>query len=60
MTDENGTFEIKNAPAGKLRLVVRHGSGLFLGGAAGRDGRPIIIEAGKTNDLGTIEFSPPK
>lgn len=60
VTDENGAFEIKDAPAGKLRLVVRHGSGLFLGGAAGKEGRPITIETGKTMDLGNIAFSPPK
>jgi hypothetical protein len=60
VTDENGAFEIKDAPAGKLRLVVRHGSGLFLGGAAGREGRPITIESGKTNDVGALAFSVPK
>jgi hypothetical protein len=60
VTDENGAFEIKDAPASKLRLVVWHGSGGFLGGAAGREGRSIVIESGKTTDIGALAFSPPK
>jgi hypothetical protein len=54
VTDEDGKFEIKNAPAGKFRLVVWHENG-FKGGASGRFGEPIVIK-GPTLELKPIEF----
>jgi len=57
VTDENGNFEIKNAPAGDLRLKVWHETG-WLGGAEGRDGRKITIKKGETTDLGKLEWKP--
>jgi plastocyanin len=58
VTDETGHFTIKNAPAGTWNLVVWHEAIGYLGGAAGRDGKPIDIKAGQTTDLGKIEIKP--
>jgi hypothetical protein len=58
VTDENGNFELKNAPAGKWRLMVWQEKVGYLGGAAGRFGTPIVIK-GPTTDLKPIEFDIP-
>jgi hypothetical protein len=55
VTDENGNFEIKNAPVGKYRLKVWHESVGWKGGAAGRDGDKIEIKKDGT-DLGKIDL----
>jgi hypothetical protein len=56
VTDDDGNFEIKNAPVlnGKLRLVAWQDNG-FSGGREGRMGEPIAVKAGAT-DLGDIKF----
>ncbi|MBN9120218.1 MAG: hypothetical protein J0I06_13830 [Planctomycetes bacterium] len=54
VTDEDGKFEIKNAPAGKFRIVYWHENGVR-GGANGRFGDPVQIAAG-AND--TMEMKP--
>ena len=54
VTDENGNFEIKNAPVGKFRIIYWHESGLR-GGAKGRFGEPINI-AGPTMEMKPVEF----
>ncbi|MBM3981407.1 MAG: carboxypeptidase-like regulatory domain-containing protein [Planctomycetes bacterium] len=54
VTDADGNFEIKNAPAGKFRIVFRHENGVR-GGAPGRFGEPVEIVAGKG---GTMEMKP--
>jgi signal peptidase I len=54
VTDENGNFEIKNAPVGKYRIVYWHENG-FKGGAKGRFGDEVKI-AGPTTELKPIEF----
>lgn len=54
VTDEDGKFEIKNAPVGTYRLVIWHENG-FKGGAAGRFGEEVEIK-GPVTDLGAIEF----
>ena len=60
LTDEDGNFEIKNAPAGKsLRLFISHESGGFNGGKAGRFGQTIQMKPG-TTDLGKIPYESPK
>ena len=46
VTDEDGTFELKNAPAGKYRLVMWHEATGFMGGKAGRFGDAIEIKGG--------------
>jgi hypothetical protein len=58
VTDTDGNFEIKNAPAGKYRLVVWNTA--YNGGAPGRNGQQITIPAGDTLSLGSIDFTPPK
>lgn len=42
LTDENGQFELKGLPAGKIILVAR---------AIGYESREILIEAGKDSDI---------
>ncbi len=58
VTDADGNFTIKNAPAGEFRLKVWHGSGGWLGGAKGKDGQPITIKAGE-NKLDDNPYPPP-
>lgn len=57
ITDAQGNFEIKLAPAGKCRLVVWHETVGFAGGRAGRRGREIVIEGAAVADLGDIKLS---
>ncbi len=56
VTDADGNFEIKDAPAGNFRLVIWHEEvGWVIGDAnakPSRNGRKIIIKAGETTDLG--------
>jgi hypothetical protein len=54
VTDEDGNFEIKNAPAGKYRIVYWHENGVR-GGKEGRFGNPILI-AGPKMEMKPIEF----
>jgi hypothetical protein len=54
VTDEDGKFEIRNAPVGKFRIVFWHENGVK-GGAAGRFGEPIEIK-GPTMELKPTEF----
>ena len=58
VTDADGNFEIKNAPAGKYRVVIWNSA--YLGGKDGRFGQPINIMANDTLKLGDLEFTPPK
>lgn len=54
VTDADGNFEIKLAPAGTLRAFLWHeGAGWRLG-QAGREGEPVTIKAGQTTDLGKL------
>lgn len=55
VTDTDGNFEIKNAPAGKFRMVVWQEKQGFLGGKEGRFGIPVEIK-GATTELKPIEF----
>jgi hypothetical protein len=57
LTGPDGRFEIKNAPAGKYRIVVYNN--FFLDGTPGRNGRQISIPPDGTLDLGEIAFTPP-
>lgn len=59
VTDAEGRFEIKNAPAGACRLMIRHSTGIWLGGAEGRKGKAVTIQPGD-NDLGALEYPPPQ
>jgi hypothetical protein len=52
VTDENGNFEIKLAPAGEYRLKVYHDAIGWRNGAKGRDGEKITIKTGEVTDVG--------
>ena len=54
LSDEDGNFEIKNAPVGPFRIVYWHETGLR-GGKEGRFGEPIAI-TGPTLELKPIDF----
>jgi len=54
VTDDDGKFEIKNAPVGKFRIVYWHENGVK-GGAQGRFGEVIEIK-GPTLELKPTEF----
>jgi hypothetical protein len=58
ITDKDGAFEIKLAPAGDFRLVIWQESTGYLGGAAGRNGQQITIKSNGVTDLGLLEFKP--
>lgn len=59
VTDANGRFELKDAPAGAWRLVVWHETAGYLGGAAGRLGTKLTVPEARTgkHELGPIEFA---
>jgi len=58
VTDDDGNFAIKNAPAGDYRIKYWHGSAGWIGGAKGKDGDPIKIKGG-ANNLEEKPFPPP-
>jgi plastocyanin len=55
VTDDDGKFEIKNAPVGKFRIVLWQEKVGFLGGKMGRTGQPVDIAAAGT-EVKPIEF----
>ena len=55
VTDDNGKFEIKYAPKGKLRLFIWQETGGINGGFAGRFGQVIVVPSGQM-DLGEIKY----
>jgi len=56
ITDADGKFEIKDAPAGNFRLYTWHeGAGWLHKAEKLKQGEPITIKAGETLDLGKIE-----
>jgi hypothetical protein len=59
VTDENGNFEIKDAPAGNYHLVVWHES-VGWGNAGGKNGDPITIKAGGMTEVPKIELKAAK
>jgi plastocyanin len=56
VTDSDGKFEIKLAPAGKCRLMIWQESVGYRGGAAGRNGMPIEIKPETTTNLGKLDI----
>jgi hypothetical protein len=56
VSDEDGKFEIKNVPAGKLRILMWHEVGWVnkQEGKPGFHGQPITVEDGKTLDVGKV------
>src|SRR5262249_52920511 len=60
LTDANGNFEIKLAPAGNFRIYFWHeGAGWRLA-QAGAKGEPITIKAKETTDLGKLPIQEAK
>jgi hypothetical protein len=59
VTDENGAFSMPKAPAGNYQLFIWHGSGGWNGGAAGRNGQPVVIKGGAPTDLGDLQYKKP-
>ena len=51
VTDTDGKFEIKDAPAGDYRIVYWHENVGFLNGKNGRFGAPIAIAGGAKNSM---------
>jgi len=62
VTDEDGKFEIKNAPAGTYRLVIwQEGMGWVAGDKGpSSKGKKITIKADETTDLGKFPVKPSK
>lgn len=58
VTDADGNFEIKGAPAGNWRLVAWHDSGWVTPGHT-RAGMPVTVTPGQTTDV-NIEFKEQK
>jgi hypothetical protein len=56
VTDADGKFEIKNAPAGKWRIVYWHETTGFKGGKAGRFGDPVAIP-NNTLEMKPVDFA---
>jgi hypothetical protein len=58
LTDADGNFEIKLAPAGKYRIKVWHSPATaYLGGTKGyKEGIALMVKAGEVTDVGTLEF----
>jgi hypothetical protein len=54
VTDANGNFEIKLAPAGKCRLMVWQEAVGYRNGEKGRGGEEINLKGGSTTDLGKL------
>jgi hypothetical protein len=59
VTDDNGNFEIKDAPAGACNLVVWHES-VGWGTPGGKNGDPITIKAGAVTEVPKIELKASK
>lgn len=58
VTKADGTFEIKNVPAGKCRIVIWHETG-WRNQETKKDGDPIEVKAGGVTDLGKLDIKPP-
>jgi hypothetical protein len=54
ITDDNGNFEIKDAPAGMHKLMIYHEEFGYRLGAKGRGGEDVTVKAGGTTDLGQL------
>jgi hypothetical protein len=62
VTDDDGKFEIKDAPAGTYRLVIwQESMGWVIGDKApSKKGKEITIKDGGTTDLGKVPLTPSK
>jgi plastocyanin len=57
VTDADGRFEIKNAPAGAWHIVYWHENVGFLGGKAGLLGTPLAVPPGNTLEMKPTDFN---
>jgi hypothetical protein len=55
LTDEEGAFEIKNAPVGHFQLMIYHEEIGYRLGLKGKNGEPVVINGGD-NNLGNLEM----
>lgn len=60
LTDADGNFEIKLAPAGSFRLFIWHEAVGWRLGTEGSKGEPVTIKAGQTTDLGKLDIKEAK
>ena len=59
VTNANGEFEIKGVPAGMQNIVMWHEAIGYVGGAAGRAGKPFEIKGGDAaTEMGKTEIKP--
>jgi hypothetical protein len=58
VTDENGKFEFKQAPAGPCRVLVWQESAGWRGGEKGREGEKVTVEGAGVTDLGAVKLTP--
>ena len=54
VTDKDGNFEIKLAPAGNFRVFIWHDGAGWRLAEKGSQGEPIAVKAGQTTDLGKL------
>ena len=63
-TDDKGEFEIKDAPAGKWRMVMWQAGGVYLlldnPDKPDKFGKQIEVKGNATTDLGQFKVEPPK
>ena len=65
VTGKDGSFELKNVPAGEVTLMLRNPIYLTVGGKVGARGKKerenkVVVKSGETTDLGLIELRPKK
>jgi hypothetical protein len=58
ITDADGRFEIRSAPAGRWRLKVWHEENGWRGGRKGRDGEKVVVQRAPVTDLGDLALNP--
>ncbi|MBX7102729.1 MAG: hypothetical protein K1X57_01520 [Gemmataceae bacterium] len=58
VTKDDGSFEIKLAPAGKCRLFVWHEGSGWKDGVKGKNGEEITVGPGAMQDLGELKIKP--
>jgi len=56
ITGADGSFEIRNVPAGTHRLTIYHEAIGWRGGAKGKAGIEVTVKAGEVTDLGNLSM----
>jgi hypothetical protein len=60
ITDADGKFDIKDAPAGDFRLIIWHEGVGWVSKSPKLGGDPVTIKKDGVTDLGKMEMKPPK